>query len=83
MSDKPANTIFTKAAYLAARERLLRKLAARQAAEEIIARIVAGAPRETFGAFTISFEDIERRQWTGMSSQSRPASGAGRERNFR
>ncbi len=82
MSDKPANTIFTKAAYLAARERIMKKLAARQAAEEIIARIVAGAPRETFGAFTISFEDIERGQWKVMASQSRPASGAGRERNL-
>jgi hypothetical protein len=82
MSDKPANTIFTKAAYLAARERFLKKLAARQAAEKIIARIVAGEPRETFGAFALSFEDIEGRQCKGTASQSLPDSGAGRAKNL-
>ncbi len=76
------NTIFTKDTYLAVRERITKRLAARQGAEEIIACIVAGEPRETFGAITLSFEDIER-QWIGMASQSRPASGAGRESNFR
>jgi hypothetical protein len=55
------NTLFTKAEYLLARERFLKRRAARQAAKQIIARIVAGAPRETFGDFTISFEEIERR----------------------
>jgi hypothetical protein len=57
MSDKPTNTIFTEEAYKAARARFLKRRAARQAAEEIIARIVSGAPRETFGAFALSFED--------------------------
>lgn len=75
------NAIFTKTEYLIARERFLKRFAARQAAEEIIARIAAGAQRESFGAFTISIEDIERRQCKGIASQSRPASGAGRERN--
>ncbi|MGJ0505782.1 MAG: hypothetical protein ACR652_01345 [Methylocystis sp.] len=76
------NTVFTKAEYLAARARFLKRMAARQAAEALIAKIMAGAPRESFGAFAISFEDIEREQWIVMDSQSRPASGAERERNF-
>jgi hypothetical protein len=75
------NTIFTKSAYLSARERFIKRRAARQAAAEIIARIVTGAPRESFGDFTVSFDEIERRVW-GMTTQSRRASGAGRERNF-
>ncbi|RTL81280.1 MAG: hypothetical protein EKK29_18195 [Hyphomicrobiales bacterium] len=82
MSYGASNVIFTKAMYLLASERFLKRRAARQAAEKIIAPVADGAPRETFGAFTISFEDIEERTWGMTASQSRPASGAGRERNF-
>jgi hypothetical protein len=77
MTDKPANVIVTVEAAKRARERILKILAARDAAEGIIARIVAGSPRETFGKFELSFEDIEERQWKETTSQYRPASGAG------
>jgi hypothetical protein len=60
MTDKPANTIFPKAEHLLAREQTLRILAARQKAEEAVARIAAGAPRESFGpVFALFFETIE------------------------
>jgi hypothetical protein len=73
-----SNVVFTEAEYLAALDRFMKRRAARKAAGEIIARIVAGAPREAFGDFTMSFEEIERRTWKGF----RPASGGGRERSF-
>jgi hypothetical protein len=82
MSSGASNTLVTPERAAVLRARLLEIIAARQKAEATVARIAAGEPRETFGAFTLSFEDIERRQWKGMASQSRPAFGAGRERNF-
>jgi hypothetical protein len=52
------NVIFTPEQYAAALARLKRKLAARQAAKEAVDRIVAGAPRSSFGKFTLSFDEI-------------------------
>jgi len=52
------NVIFTLEQYAAAVERLKKKLAACQAAKETVERIVAGAPRSTFGKFTASLEDV-------------------------
>jgi hypothetical protein len=54
-----SNTIVTEEAYKAARERLKRLFADRQAAKKIIDRIAAGEPRQSFGRFQLSFEDIE------------------------
>lgn len=52
------NVIFTSEQYAAACARLKKKLAARQAAQEAVERIAAGAPRSSFGKFTSSFEEI-------------------------
>lgn len=52
------NVIFTSDQYAAACARLKKKLAARQAASEAVERIVAGAPRSSFGKFAVSFEEI-------------------------
>jgi hypothetical protein len=45
-----------RAAFL--HQRLKKKLAARQAAQEAVDRIVAGAPRSSFGKFTLSFDEV-------------------------
>lgn len=52
------NVIFTPEQYAAACARFKKKLAARQAAREVVERIVAGAPRSSFGNFVLSFDEI-------------------------
>jgi hypothetical protein len=59
MSDKPKNTLVMPERAAVLRERLKKLFAERQAAKKVIDRIAAGEPRESFGAFTLSFEDIE------------------------
>jgi len=52
------NVIITPEQYAAAVARLKKKLAARQAAREAVERIMDGAPRSSFGKFTLSFDEI-------------------------
>lgn len=59
MSYGSSNTVVTPERAAVLRERLKKLFAARQASRKIIDRIAAGEPRESFGAFKISFEDIE------------------------
>jgi hypothetical protein len=53
-----SNVIFTTELYVAACERLKKKLAARQAAKDTVERIAAGAQRSSFSAFLRSFEEV-------------------------
>lgn len=58
-SDYGANNkLVTKERYEQLKARLKEKFAERQAAQEMIERIAAGAPRSSFGEFTLSVEEI-------------------------